>query len=133
MSRSRNARGVSLIEVVIAIAIFSTVLISLGGLMFQMARHSRISGNTALRAAAVESAAAWIQAVPWDSIPTLVGCLSDSVGSFTYSRCTTYSNVSTELRQVSVVLTADSVVGILPDTLVVRRMKPRAGGSLYSP
>ena len=94
---ARSEAGVSLIEIMIALTLLTTVLVALGGLMFQAARHTRQSAAVAYRSAASTSAAAWVQALPWDSIAGAVGCTSDSSGALAYDRCVSVQNVSTKL------------------------------------
>ncbi len=66
-----DAAGVSLIEIMLALTIMATALLAIGGLMFQVARHAEQSTVATYRSAAVTSAAAWVQALPWDSLDTM--------------------------------------------------------------
>jgi len=109
----------------IALTILSTVLIALGGLMFQAARHTRQSAAVAYRSAASTSAAAWIQGLPWDSVDTAVGCASDSAGPLSYNRCVTVQNVSAKLKRVTVTITPTGPLIAAPDTVVISRVRPR--------
>ncbi len=121
----RTNAGVSLIEVMLALSIFATVLIAMGGLMFQAARHTRQSAIVAYRSAAVTSGAAWAQGLPWDSLPTAAGCVGDTIGGFTYDRCATIQNLSLKLRRVTVVISSTGALVARPETVVVDRNKPR--------
>jgi prepilin-type N-terminal cleavage/methylation domain-containing protein len=120
-----DEKGVSLIEIIIALSILATVLIALGGLMFQAARHTRQSAAVAYRSAASTSAAAWIQGLPWDSLGGAVGCTADSTGPFSYDRCVTVQTVSAKLKRVTVAIVATGVLIVAPDTLVISRSRPR--------
>jgi prepilin-type N-terminal cleavage/methylation domain-containing protein len=66
---------VTLIETMLALSILGVVLMGLGGLMFQAARHTRQSAAVAYRSSAVTTAEAWSRALPWDSAPTAIGCV----------------------------------------------------------
>jgi hypothetical protein len=113
-----------------ALAILSGVLISLGALTFQVARYSRRSAVASYRSAAITSAAAWAQAVPWDSMNAGLGCANDSTGKLRYVRCTTVQAVSPQARTVRVVITPQGWEAGRPDTVAVTRNKPKRS---YSP
>lgn len=121
--RRRNERGMTLLEVMMALILLSVVLISLVGLMFQMGRHTIISGQASLRAAAVQNAAAWALSAPWDSLAAIAGCQDDSVGTFTYTQCITLRQHQ-DLDTVLVVITPTSTTNLLADTVMVNRIKP---------
>ena len=122
--------GISLIEIMIALSILAVVLTSLGGLMFQMARHTRQSAAVAYRSAAATSAATWIQGLPWDSIDGAVGCTADTSGLLTYDRCTSVDDVSSTLKRVTVAISSTGPLVVLPDSVVVERTKPRLPSTL---
>jgi Tfp pilus assembly protein PilW len=122
----RSERGISLVEILLAMMIFSGVLVALGGLMFQIARQNHRSAATGYRSAATMTAASWARALPWDSIDTQVGCLADSSGLLAYSRCTTVQAPSPQLKQITVVISATGQLVVAPETVVVNRPKPRS-------
>ncbi len=122
--------GISLIEIMIALSILAVVLISLGGLMFQMARHTRQSAAVAYRSAAATSAATWIQGLPWDSIDGAVGCTADTSGLLTYDRCMSVYNVSATLKRATVAISPTGQLVVQPDSIVVERSKPRLPSTL---
>lgn len=123
-------RGVSLIEILIALTILSTVLAALGGLMFQAARHTHLSAAVAYRGAAAEQAAAWIQNLPWDSLATAVGCTTRTAGQLVYSRCVSVADLSPQLKRVTIAITPESGPVMKPDTVVVDRNRPRTRSTL---
>lgn len=115
-----------MIEVMLALTLLSVVLMSLGGLMYQMARRTHVSGLIALRSAAQVNAAAWGQAVPWDSIPNQVGWTSaDSIGQLVFRRWMTYTTDGT-WRTMTIVINPEGRGAMLvqPETLTVTRAKP---------
>jgi hypothetical protein len=114
----------------IALTLLTTVLVALGGLMFQAARHTRQSAAVAYRSAASTSAAAWAQALPWDSLDSAVGCVADSSGPLAYNRCATIQNVSAKLKRVTVTITATGTLIAAPDTIIISRIRPRPLSSL---
>ncbi|MBI2614710.1 MAG: hypothetical protein HYW52_03315 [Gemmatimonadetes bacterium] len=118
-------RGVSLIEIVLAQALLSVVLVSLTGLMYQVQRHARSSGLVASRSAAAMNAAAWAQAIPFDSIPGLVGwAAEDTIGEFVSRRYMSYET-SGSWRIMTIVVNPEgnSQTLVRPETLTVVRAK----------
>lgn len=119
-----------------ALSLLSVVLMSLGALMFQVGRHTRLSAQVAYRSAAIQNAAAWARALPWDSIPTSVGWSpNDTIGQLVFQRNMTYVDSSTVgYRALTVVV--QPVAGIASsarvkaETLSVVRAKPRTTAPL---
>jgi hypothetical protein len=107
-------------------AIFSGVLVALGGLMFQIARQNHRSAAIGYRSAATISAASWVRALPWDSIDAQAGCLADSSGLLAYSRCTSIEDPSPQLKRIRVVISATGQIAVAPETIIVNRPKPRS-------
>lgn len=129
---ARGEAGISLVEIMIALSILATVLVALGGLMFQVARHTRQSAAAGYRSAAVTSAGAWAQGLPWDSLDGIVGCSSDTTGLLAYSKCVTVQNISLKLKRVTVVISPTGQLVVAPETVVVDRNKPRLPSPLNS-
>ena len=113
-----------------ALGILATVLIALGGLMFQVARHTQRSAAVAYRSAAAANAATWVQGMPWDSLDSAVGCTTDSTGPMAYTQCVANSDLSANLKRVTVVISPTGTMAALPDTVVVDRNKPRPASPL---
>ena len=115
----------SLIEVMVALGILSVVLISLGGLMFQVARHTQRSAAVAYRSAAVTSAGSWAEGLAWDSIDGATGCAQDTTGLLVYTRCVSVQSPSGRLKEIQVVVSPSGLLPIAPETVVVFRGKPK--------
>jgi len=119
-------RGVSLIEIMMALAILSVVLLALGGLMFQVARHTRLSTAVSYRSVALESATSWVQALPWDSLPVSIGCTDSlTAGAFMYTRCVELVSTSPTSRLARVIISPTGALQAPPDTVTVERTKAR--------
>lgn len=129
----RNERGLSLVEVVVALAILSTALLALSGLMWQMARQGRYAGYATARVAALTSAASLAQGASWDSLSLLVGCANDSISTFKYTRCYELTTVSNDLKRVRVIVSPSALFAIKAETLSVERHKPLLPSPLYRP
>lgn len=112
-----------------ALAILSGVLIALGALMFQVAGHSRRAASAGYRSAATTSASAWAQTVPWDSMTAMLGCVVDSTGKLTYTRCTTVETLSPQTRTLRVVITPQGWDAGIADTVEITRNRSRRSNS----
>jgi hypothetical protein len=135
-SKGGGEAGVSLAEVVVALAILTTVLVSLGGLMVQTARQTRQSAAAGYRAAAAMDAAAWAEGLWWDSIGSAIGCGSDTVGQYAYTRCLSVQDTGSyrwRLKQLRVVIQPTGALSNRPDTVIVYRNSPRRNAPLYRP
>lgn len=121
----RGEAGVTLMEIVVALTILSVVLVSLGGLMYQVSVQTRRSAALSFLSAAKQSAQTRVEGTSWDSLASLsfIGCVNDSTGQLAYSRCTTVSDTA-KLRRIQVVLTPTGNLVIAPDTVLVYRVKP---------
>ncbi len=117
-----------LVEIMIALSLLSVCLMALGGLMFQVGRHTRQSAQITYRSAALNSAGAWGQNIPWDSIPGLVGWgTNDTIGQLVYQRYMGYATsgntrvLTMVIRPVAAVASSDRIKS---ETLTVVRAKP---------
>ncbi len=124
-----NKKGLSLVEVVVAITILSVVILALGILMFQIARHTRASAGVAYRSAASESAASWLHGLPWDSIPSSVGCTDSlSTGLLEYTRCVDLLTNTPRYRLARITISPTGILQstVSPDTITVERTHTRS-------
>lgn len=120
--------GITLIEVMVAMTILSVVLISLGGLMFHVARQTQISAAATHRTAAMQRASAWIEGLAWESLDDAQGPSWSLVsGPMTYDQFVDVSPLgpaNTKNVRVRILPTGPlAIVG--PDTVVVVRTRMR--------
>ena len=127
-----SRRGISLVEVLVALTLLCIVLLALTGIMWEMGRHNRLAALVGARAAELASAASIAEAVRWDSIPALVGCSADTSAQIAYTRCFELSTPMTGLRQVRVIV-VPADVSLRPETLLVNRTRPRSRSPFYAP
>lgn len=122
----QSEAGVTLIEILVALGILSVVLISLGGLMFQVSQQTRRATTLSYLSAAVQIAQTRVEGLPWDSLGSFssVGCTTDTTGQLVYTRCTTIRGHPT-FDTIQVVLTPTGVLSAPPETVTVYRAKPR--------
>jgi prepilin-type N-terminal cleavage/methylation domain-containing protein len=119
-----NSKGVSLIEVMVALTILSTVLVALGGLMFQVGRHTRTSARQTYQAAALQQGVAYMEALPWSAIDAAAGCTTDTTGLLEYRRCIGVADFGS-YKSVTVIVTPQGNFAGAPDTVTQYRHRPR--------
>jgi prepilin-type N-terminal cleavage/methylation domain-containing protein len=113
-------RGFTLVEVLIAIVIFSTVVLALAGLAWQIARRSTRATDLALHMAMNLSAADHAVTVPFDSLTQLLR--PDTVWSGPVRITARYEIVTlSTVRKDVYVITQTGVPGTRPDTVIIRR------------
>jgi len=122
----RSQSGLSLIEILVALGILSAVLIALGGLMFQVARHTRRAAAVGYRSAAATSAATWAQTISWDSVDASVGCRQDTTGLLEYTRCIAVQQATSTVKEIEVVISPNGRLVVSPETVLVYRTKPKS-------
>ena len=126
-NRFRLERGVSLIEIMIALSILSVVLLALGSLMFQVARYARRSTAVTYRSAVLESSTSWVQGLPWDSLPGIVGCTDSlTTGLLQYTRCVELVTTTPNSRLARIIISPSGALYARPDTVTVERTKARS-------
>ena len=116
----KNRRGVSLVEVLVAISILSVVLVGLGGIMFRVGRSTIRANMGTHHTAAVQLAAGWIGTIPYDSLGAAVGCESLSVSTLSYTRCVEIDTISSRQIKASVIVQPSSTM-LTVDTVVIYR------------
>jgi len=121
-----NERGVSLIEIMVAMTILSVVLIGLGKLMYHAAQQTQESAVATFSTAAGQRAASYMNGIAWDSISGAAGCTSDSSGQMTYTQCISVTAPSTRTKAITVVITPTGNLTTDPDTIQIFRQRPRA-------
>src|SRR5262245_15326736 len=111
-----------------ALTLLSVVMMALGALMFQVGRHTRLAAQVAYRSAALNTAASWAQAMPWDSIPSQVGWgANDTIGQLIYQRYMSYATSGNTRVMTMVIRPVTSVASsarVKPETLTVVRAQP---------
>ena len=116
--------GFSLIEIMISVVIFSAVILGLAGLAFQVAKRSTQATDQALMMSVLLSKVDRASTAPFDSIPFIQGCDTTVSGVVMIVGCTTARDISPRLDSIFVSV-GTSVAGARPDTIFMRRGKPR--------
>ncbi|MGQ0714152.1 MAG: type IV pilus modification PilV family protein [Gemmatimonadaceae bacterium] len=122
-------RGMSLIEVVVAMVLFGVIMASMAALTTQVARSSQFSSIATERAAAVATVVNQLEALPYDSLPGRAGCRNIASPTFPRRECVRITNVAPRTRQVEFTLTPANT-SLRPDTVIFVRGKPTPGNPL---
>jgi hypothetical protein len=107
-----------------AVVIFSIVILSLVGLSFRVAKSGTRATDQALAMAVLLSTVDEATTVNFDSLPNLVGCDTTVSSAVNVIACTTVSNVSPRLDSVRIVIRT-TLPNAHPDTLWMQRAKWR--------
>jgi prepilin-type N-terminal cleavage/methylation domain-containing protein len=129
----RSRRGFSLIEVMVAMAFLSLILIGLARVTFQMAASSRTADIVAKRNAALIEDANKFNAMRFSSIPSVVTTTVDlKYGDFKFQRRLAITTNSSAWYTIKIVITP-YIAGVLTtskkDSVFVQRAQP-AGSPL---
>ncbi len=121
----RQRRGLSLIEIMIAISLLGIVIASLGAMSVSVAHTSfAVNGSSFLNAELTRQINR-LTALPFDSLPGDSGSVAVPVTPFAYSRKMTLSDVTTTDKQLTLILTPTSTL-VRPETAIFFRARPVA-------
>jgi prepilin-type N-terminal cleavage/methylation domain-containing protein len=116
--------GFTLVEIMMAVVIFSIVILSLVGLSFQVAKNSTRATDQALGMAALLANVDRAATTAFDSLPNLVGCDTTASGLYRVTGCTTVTPLSPRLDSIQIIVTS-TLPGARPDTINMQRGKER--------
>jgi prepilin-type N-terminal cleavage/methylation domain-containing protein len=117
-------RGITLIEVVVALTIFAMVTAGIAGFTTQVASGSRINSLASVRAGALAAQINRLEVLPYDTLPTRVGCTSISTGLVPRTECVAVQDIVAGRRQVTFILRPNNTA-LRPDTVILERTRPR--------
>ncbi len=118
-------RGITLIEIVVALTIFALVTVGIAGFTTQVAKGSRINSLAAVRAGALAGQINRLEVLPYDTLPSRAGCTSVSTGLVPRSECVVVQDVVAGRRRVTFILRPNNTA-LRPDTVILERTLPRA-------
>lgn len=121
---THRARGFTLVEIMMAVVIFSMVILSLVGLSFRIAKSSTRATDQALGMAEMLSKVDQASSTPFDSLPNIVGCDTTASGLFRVVGCTTVTGTSPRLDSIQIIVKT-TLAGSRPDTMNMQRGKER--------
>lgn len=117
----RDRRGVGLIEVVMAIAMFTIVITALTPVLVFRSRLERLSTAQTYRWALSAEAINRVNATPAAVISTGTTCDTAAALPIQFSRCVTITNISTRLQRATVVVLPIQFRWIPGDTVTLDR------------
>ena len=120
----RPRRGITLIEVAVALTVFAIVTTSIASFTTQVARGSHLNGIATVRSGVLTAQVNRLEVLPFDSLPGQAGCTSISTGPLPRTQCISVQDVTVRRRRVTFVVTPVSPV-LRPDTAVLVRTKPK--------
>jgi Tfp pilus assembly protein PilV len=86
LDRRRRRSGLSIIEIMVAMMLFGTVTIAMAGLSLVVARRAEANDLFTKRTALLQQQMNWLQALPYDSLPSKEGKHTVSDGAFPHTR-----------------------------------------------
>lgn len=117
-------RGITLIEVVVALTVFAMVTAGIAGFTTQVARGSRLNSLASVRAGALAAQINRLEVLPYDTLPSRAGCTSISAGLVPRTECIAVQDLAVGRRRVTFILRPDNTA-LRPDTVILERTRPR--------
>lgn len=117
--------GFSLVELIVAIALFGVSMSAIAALTFAVTRQAAATEGTVERTAALEARVNDLFSIAWPDIDARVGCTTITTAPFPREECITVTTVNATRKRVTLTVTpADT--DIHPTTVTVERTKPPA-------
>ena len=117
-------KGFTLVEVLVALALFGVAMSAIAGLTFAVTRQAVDTEEKVERTTAIEARINDLYSIPWTAINARVGCTTITVQPFPRTECITVTNTSATRKSVTLTVTpADSTVQAKSVTLE-RTMPP---------
>jgi len=116
--------GFTLVEIMMAVVIFSVVILSLVGLSFRVAKSGTRATDQALSMAVLLSKVDLATSTAFDSLGNLVGCDTTAAGGVNVIGCMAVSSISIRLDSVQIIVQT-SLPAARPDTIWLERAKWR--------
>ena len=117
--------GFSLVEVLVAIALFGISMSALAALSFAVTRRSADTAGVVQRTAVLEGRANDLFSIPWSNLDARVGCVTVNSAGFSRQECITITTHSATRKSVTLRVTPTDT-SIEPDSVVVERTQPPA-------
>jgi Tfp pilus assembly protein PilV len=107
-----------------AVVIFSIVILSLVGLSFRVAKSATRATDQALGMAALLATQDLASSTTYDSLPTIAGCDTTLSSQVSVIACTAVTILSPRLDSIQIIVRT-TLPGTRPDTLNMQRGKER--------
>jgi prepilin-type N-terminal cleavage/methylation domain-containing protein len=129
----RQARGFTLIEVMVSLTIVAVGVLALGGLFIRSIRTAEAASAVSLQTATLATEAGRLDAVPFDLLVAGTTCQTVTAMPFPHTQCTTITNLSAKLREVKVVVTPTGQPPLPADSVRFERSISGNGTPLNTP
>jgi prepilin-type N-terminal cleavage/methylation domain-containing protein len=117
----KNRRGVSLIEVVVAMVLFALIATVHTVATMQYGLRQRVAAIGSARTTALSTAVDLYSSMPRAEIAGAVGCATISdIPAFPYTRCVTVTAATGSITRVQIIITPTNTA-LRPDTVWVDR------------
>jgi prepilin-type N-terminal cleavage/methylation domain-containing protein len=101
---SSKTGGFTLVEVMVSMTLLSVASLSLGTLLFRAARLAHATSTSSYQSAMVSGEVSRLDATPFTELVAGTACVNITT-PFPGSQCTTINNVSSKVKQVTIVIT----------------------------
>ena len=119
----RGRGGFSLIEVIVAIALFGVSMTAIAGLTFAVTRQSTATAGTVERTATLEARVNDLFSIAWTDIDARVGCTTITTQPMPRTECITVTNTTATRKRVTLTITPTDA-SIAPTSVAVERTRP---------
>jgi len=116
---SRKTGGFTLIEVMVSMTILSVGSLALGSMLVRATRQAGATSTGSQQTAQLSGEISRMQALPFDQLSAGTTCVT--IAHPAAQRCTTINNVSTKVKQVTVVVTPSDNLLLHPITTTFTR------------
>ncbi len=116
--------GFTLVEIMMAVVIFSVVILSLVGLSFRVSKHSTRATDQALSMAVLLGKVARAATLAFDSLPGIAACDTTVSSQVKIIGCTSVTSLSPRLDSILIVVRT-TLPNARPDTVTMQRGKAR--------
>ena len=117
---TRRRSGFTLVEIMMAVVIFSVVILSLEGLSFRVSQSSTRATDQALNMAALLSKVDRAAMTPFGSLSTIATCDTTVSGLYQVYGCTTVDSIAPRLDSIRIIVWT-TLPGARPDTMTMQR------------
>lgn len=124
IGRRPRRGGFSLVEVLVALALFGVSMSAIAALSFAVTRRSTETAGTVERAVALEARVNDLFSIPWTEIDARAGCTTISAQPFPREECITVTTASGRKTMTLTVTPADASLN--PTSVSVERTQPPA-------
>jgi hypothetical protein len=119
---SRVRAGVSLVEIIVAMTLFGSVAIAMGGLSLVVARRAEANDTFTKRTAVLQQQMNRLQALPFDSLPSKAGTVLVSDQAFPHKRTITVMGTGSRTRVTIRIIPTKAPIS--RDSVTFDRAKP---------